>query len=263
MLALSRATRENCGMPDERDSDTTVRRYNDQEVRLLLKRAAHAQPIHARTDPASAQSSAGLTLAQLEDVAAEAGIDVALLQQAARELEAQRAMLPAGPVERLAGAPLRILMERTLPFEADLARMGTLIDSIGSVLTDAGEPRMVGNAFSWQASAASGRRTEVRVIVSAGRTRVRVEERYSELAGGLFGGVMGGVGGGVGIGGGTAIAGTLGSAALMVALPVAVIAGTYAACRVGYRAYVRGRARALGSVCDRIVQDLTAWHDAQ
>jgi hypothetical protein len=43
---------------------------------------------------------------------------------------------------------------------------------------------------------------------------------------------------------------------------VAIVAGTYAACRAGYGAYVHNRARRVDELCERIVQDLTALHDA-
>jgi hypothetical protein len=85
--------------------------------------------------------------------------------------------------------------------------------------------------------------------------------RYGELAGGLFGGVLGGVGGGVGVGAGSTVASALGSVALAVAIPAAVIGGSYAACRLGFGAYVRSRARQLNAICERIVRDLSVSHE--
>lgn len=239
-------------MSDKGERDVPVRRYTDTEVRQLLEHATRAQ----RSAPATRQAQ-GLTLAELEEVAAEAHIDVGRLRAAAHELEIERAARPSGAVARLAGGPLRVRAEHTLPFEADEAALQRLVMTIGSMSGDDGEPRFVGRTFTWTVSTSSGRRTTVRVSAHGGNTSIEAEDRYGELAGGLFGGVLGGVGGGVGLGAGGAIAGTLGSAALAVAIPVAVIGGTYAACRIGFRAYVRKRTLELDRLCDRVARDLT------
>jgi hypothetical protein len=64
---------------------------------------------------------------------------------------------------------------------------------------------------------------------------------------------MGGVGGGVGLGAAPAIGLALNSVALAVALPVAVISGTYASLRYGYKAFIENRRRVL----ERLMQDIT------
>jgi hypothetical protein len=231
------------------------RRYDDAEVRLLLERAARLQGGSA---PVRHQ---GFTLAQLEEIATEAHIDVARLRQAARELDAG-AIRPAGALERLAGAPFRIQVERTLPFELDTNELGALVGSIDAYSGAAGTANLVGRTFTWTSKATSGRNMEVRVSVPKGRTHVWVGERFGEVAGGVFGGMIGGVGGGAGIGGGLAIASALGVPVLGAVIPVAVVGGVYAACRVGYTAYVRARARTIDELCERIVRDLSAIHDA-
>lgn len=242
-------------MTSSRD-DGAARRYNDAEVRKLLERAANLQGSGVK--PVRQQ---GLTLAQLEEIAAEAQIDVARLRQAASELD-RGALRPSGVAGRFAGAPFRIQVERTLGFELDPDELGMLVHSIDGYAGEAGKTNQVGRTFTWSAHATSGRRTEVRVTVQRGRTLIWVGERFGEVAGGVFGGILGGVGGGAGIGGGVGIASALGMPALAVALPVAIVAGTYAACRVGYGLYVRNRAGRVDELCERIVQDLTALHDA-
>ena len=237
---------------EPRSPGADPRRYDDAEIRLLLQRAASADPLL----PAVTQPR-GLTLAELESVASEAGIDIARLRRAARELDVQQAAVPAGPLARLAGSPLRHRVERTLPFEVDEAALQRLAVKLGTITGDAGEPRLLGRAVAWSASTHGGRRTELSVSAARGTTTVVIEERYGELAGGMFGGVLGGVGGGVGIGGGTAIASALGSVAAAVAIPVAIAGGAYAACRAGYRAYVRRRMKRLHAMCDAIEQELS------
>ncbi|HEX6132879.1 MAG TPA: hypothetical protein VFZ24_02775, partial [Longimicrobiales bacterium] len=203
----------------------------------------------------------GLTLEQLEEIAAEARIDVANLRQAARELDVERSMRPVSTVERLVGSPLRITAEHTLPFELAPDSMGALVNSIGVATGEQGTSSLVGRTFTWAAQHSAGRRLDVRVSVQRGRTHVWIEERYSELAGGLFGGVLGGVGGGVGFGAGSAIAAALGSVAAGIAFPAVVIAGTYAACRFGFGTYVRSRSRQISGLLERIVHDITLLHE--
>jgi hypothetical protein len=238
-------------MSDQGEGGIPVRRYEDAEVRQLLERATRAQ-----TSAPARRQTPGLTLAELEDIAAEAHIDVARLRAAAHELELERTARPAGAAARLAGGPLRMRVERVLPFEVDDTALHRLVMTIGAASGDDGEPHFVGRTFTWTVSTNSGRRTTVRISAHDGRTSIQAEERYRELAGGLFGGVLGGVGGGLGFGAGGAIAGTLGSAALAVAIPVTVIAGTYAACRFGFRAYVRKRTLELDRLCDHVANDL-------
>jgi hypothetical protein len=242
-------------MSDQDEGRIPVRRYSNAEVRQLLERATRAP----KSVPARRQVQ-GLTLAELEDIAAEAHIDVARLRAAAHELELERTARPEGAAARLAGGPLRMRVERVLPFEVDETALQRLVMTIGAATGDDGEPRCVGRTFTWTVSTNAGRRTTVRVSARDGRTSIEAEERYRDLAGGLFGGVLGGVGGGLGIGAGSAIAGTLGSAALAVAIPVTVIAGTYAACRFGFRAYVRKRTLELDRLCDHVASELAETH---
>lgn len=238
------------------NDDPSARRYNDAEVRLLLERAAS---LKGRAPAAARQQ--GLTLAQLEEIAAEAQIDVARLRQAAQELD-MGAIRPTGTGARLAGAPLRLRVERTLPFELDTNEFGALPGVISAFMGEDGTSNVIGRTFTWNAHSASGRRLEIRASVQKRRTHITVEERYTELAGGLFGGMLGGFGGGLGIGVGTSVGAALGSAAFAIAFPIAMVGGTYAACRIGYRAYVRRRANHVEALCERLVQDLTSVHDA-
>jgi hypothetical protein len=103
-------------MSDQGEGRIPVRRYEDAEVRQLLERATRAQ-----TSAPARRQTPGLTLAELEDIAAEAHIDVARLRAAAHELELERTARPAGAAARLAGGPLRMRVERVLPFEVDEA----------------------------------------------------------------------------------------------------------------------------------------------
>ena len=228
-------------------TDLPARRYNEKEVARLLQRASELQ----RTS-ADARSPSGMTLPELEDIAREAGLDVALLRQAATELDTTTPAAHVG--EKLAGGPMRIVLERTLPFEASEAAFITLIPAIEAAFNGPGHISQVSKTFTWHASRPnSGRSQQVRVTVRGGTTMVRIEETYGGLAGGLFGGVLGGVGGGFGLGAGPAIGMALHSMALVFTLPVVILAGTYASVRYGYRAFTTNRRRAL----ERLLQEMT------
>lgn len=235
------------------DEGTPHRRYDEKEVSRLLRRASELQ----RALPASPDPT-GLTLRELEDIAAEAGIDPRLLRQAAVELE--RSGSPAaglGPA--LAGAPLKILLERTLPFEVPDSVFATLVPVIQVAADAQGQASQVGRSLTWHSQSQSNPRgLQVLVSVRSGETLVRIEERYGGVAGALFGGMVagGGIGAGVGLGG--ALGGVLGSVALAVTFPVIILVGTYAGARAIYAGIVRRRSRIL----DRLLHDLVELLEA-
>lgn len=226
------------------------RRYDDEEIRRLLKRSSELQP--AAGSPAS---GVGLTLAELESVAAEAGLDVAALRQAAAELDAGGgAAATTGTL--LAGAPLRLRLDRTLPFEVPAAAFDRLLPIIQETIGARSQVSQVGRSLSWQTSdPESSRRLEVIVAVHDGQTTVRIVERFGHLAGGLFGGVVGGVGG-ASLGLYAALVSTMGAPLLLAAIPAGVLAATYGSCRFGFRALVRRRARVLQRLLERISDEL-------
>ncbi|MGD8278589.1 MAG: hypothetical protein PVH00_11210 [Gemmatimonadota bacterium] len=228
-----------------------TRRYNEKEVSRLLKRAAELQ-----RSERSVPSPAGLTLGELEDIAAEAGLDVSSLRRAAAELESAGSTGASGLGRKLAGAPTRILLEHTLPFEAPEKAFDELAPII-QVGTDApGQLSQVGRTLSWnsQSQANPGALT-ILVSVRKGETVIRIEERFGNLAGGLFGGVVGGAGGGLGIGAGGAIATTLGGGAFFAIIP-AVVGGIYLGVRSIFKSVVNRRKRTLEQLMERILEVL-------
>lgn len=229
------------------------RRYDEEEVSRLLKRASELQ----RSEPTYRDPS-GLTLPELEEIAAEAGLDVQLLRQAATELDRQPVGEP-GLAEALAGAPTRVLLERTLPFEVPDSAFGPLVPLIQIGADAPGQASQVGRSLTWHSQNPSNPRTlQVLVSVTDGATTIRIEERYGGLAGGLFGGIMGGVGGGVGIGVGGTLGGILGSAAMAVAFPVAILGASYVGARMIFRSIVRRRTRVLEELLRRLEEQLSS-----
>lgn len=74
--------------------------YSDEEFALILRQAAE---LASQTELTGA-SADGMTLAEMKTVAAQVGIDPALVARAARMLAAKRS---ASPLDRLLGGPLR------------------------------------------------------------------------------------------------------------------------------------------------------------
>lgn len=222
------------------------RRYGDREMARILERATELQ----RAEPSAADPE-GLTLAELSEIAREAGIDPELLRRAASEMETKT---PASTVAaRLAGAPVTIRIERTVEGELPAERFDAIIPRIQQATDGQGTASVVGRTLTWS-SQTDGNTTSQQVLVSSreGRTLIRWEERFVGLAGGLFGGIVGGGGAGLGIGMGGAIAGVAGSVALAVGIPIVALGGSYALARTIFTRVVRRREAAVHDVIEEI-----------
>jgi hypothetical protein len=233
------------------------RRYTEEEVGLILRRATEMQQAEPeRTDPA------GLTLAELQDIAAEAGIDPEKLRQAASELQTFR---PETVGNRLAGAPMATEIERVVEGELPRERLEELVPTIQTATAGQGTASEVGRSLTWTSRTGSSV-IERQVFVTArdGHTIVRVQESFGGLAASLFGGIMGGVGGGVGFGLGGALSATLGLGAGLIALPIATLAGSYLLARAIYTSQVRGREVVVRALVDSLAEQVeaaVAWDD--
>src|SRR5262245_34647164 len=89
-------------------------RYGDKEVHALLCRAIELQKSAGQTAMAAPGTGAGLSLAEVAQIAAEVGIDIHHLQAAAAEM--QRGGLPGRRVH-LFGGPTTIEVERVVEGE--------------------------------------------------------------------------------------------------------------------------------------------------
>ncbi len=231
------------------DQPAGPRRYSENEVGLILRRATEMQ----RAEP-TAPDPAGLTLAELEEIAAEAGIDPALLRHAANELHVLR---PPTLGSRLAGAPVAIEIERTIDGELPAERLEELVPTIQAATAGQGTASAVGRTLTWSSRTESNTSAQqVLVSVRDGQTLIRIQESFGGLAGGLFGGIMGGVGGGVGFGLGGALGGVLGSVVLAVAFPVTIVAGSYVLARSIFTAQVRRRQAEAHTLVDRLTEQV-------
>ena len=236
------------------------RRFDDEEVSRILERAAELQ----HRAPLAPPEMSGMTLAQLEQVAAEAGIDPQHVRDAAAAL-VRDVPTPAELGGRVFGAPLRLELERTVDGETAPGAYEVLAETIRNTISTPGHVSTLGKSFEWHSA---NPQRALRITITprpkggggggGGGTVIRIEERFGNLAGGLFGGIVGGVGGG---GGGTAL-GVIGGAfhnlgMALAAAGVAVI-GSVLLARTIFRGVVRQRSRELHRLLDALAEETTA-----
>ena len=224
------------------------RRYDEKEIARIFERATELQ----HRTPLDPTDASGMTLAELEQVAREAGIDPQHVRDAAAALDRD---VPAAGGLALLGAPLRADLERTVDGEVAASAYEALRSVIRETLDMEGFAASPGAGLQWR-SGNPQRPLRVTITPRAGRTIIRIEERFGGLAGGLFGGIVGGAGGG---GGGAAI-GVIGGAfgALGPALAVAslIVIGSFLLARAIYRAVVRRRLQQLHGLLDGLTAQL-------
>lgn len=235
-------------MTDLPDQRLPARKYGDKDVAQILKRATELQ----RAEP-GATDPEGLTLAELSEIAAEAGIDPTFLQRAAAEVSTRT---PASSLAgKLAGAPMSVSVERVVPGELRPDQLDGIIPLIQQATDGQGTASAVGKTLTWSSRTDSNTSAQQVLVASRnGTTLIRVEEGFTGLARRLFGGIVGGVGVGGGVGFGGAIAGIAGSAVLGFALPIAVIGGSYFAARSIFTRVVRSHEAAAVSLSDQIAE---------
>jgi hypothetical protein len=166
------------------------RLYREEEVAEILQRAVGLERRRQQEQPA-------LSLAEIEVIARESGIEPSLVRQAARELELQKS---SGLATRLLGAPptrtVERLVEGELTQELHELVATDIREALGTVVM-MGQVSTVGRALTWTGFGSSGA-IEVHVSPRDGQTLIRIDSNSKNVAGGLFGGIIGGVGGGLG-----------------------------------------------------------------
>jgi serine/threonine protein kinase len=169
------------------------------------------------------------------------------------------------------GAPTRIVVERTVPGLLPPGEHEYLFDEIRAVVGHEGygttshqsliwtarKPKKPVSAFDfeqmWESAQDEGPNIAVRIFARHGQTRIHLEQRLGETAGGIFGGIWGGAGGG-----GTAVllgvGIPLGASAFVLPGAALVLGGTYALSRVLFRSVVANKTRILEDLADRLAE---------
>src|SRR5215472_15415969 len=170
-------------------------RFSEEEVQQLLRRAAELQKRDSRV-PTDVRA---LSLAELEQIAADSGLDVQQIHRAILELEGRRRR--AGSV--LLGAPARVHLERVVGRESPKSPSGAfepLVSELNRALGTAGRVSALGETLTWSAPNTSSGPVDVTISpIEEGGTRIDLNASFGGLLGATFGGIGGGLGGGLGI----------------------------------------------------------------
>lgn len=234
------------------DPKLPARVYGEKEIGRILQRATELQ----HDEPTA--PAAGMTLAELEEIAVEAGIDPRLLRRAARELETTRT---DGSIwTKVVGDEVVLVREATLDGELDEEGFERVVAAIQMSSHDHGQPSLLGRTLTWRSETPTKTRTMQVVVTSRdGMTQVRLEENLTQTAVGWMAGMTAGVGVGVGVGAGLPLGVTLfGSTLFAVAAPIGTVALSYIAAREIYRAIVRSRRAAVDRLFDGVVDEASA-----
>jgi hypothetical protein len=238
------------------DSSHLPRIYDEKEIGRILKRATELQ----HDEPSA--PGAGITLADLEEIAAEAGIDPRYLRQAASEVDVTHP--DASIWAKVVGDDLLLVRDVTLTGELDQEGFERIVAAIQTGAREHGQPSLLGRTLTWRAETPSKMRTMQIVVTSReGQTRVRLEEDLTQTAVGWVAGLTAGAGMGVGMGVGMPIAlEVLGSALFAVAFPIGMVAISYIGARQVYRTIADRRRSAIGRLFDRVVAEARAAIEA-
>jgi hypothetical protein len=230
------------------------RRFNEKEVAHIIKRASELQE-----EEAPADSTTGLSLVELEQVAKEAGLDPALVRRAAADLDTR--VTDQRPSAVL-GAPTTLRLERTIDGEVPVGEYEAIVAEIERTLGATGTGATLGRTLSWTLSPIRHRpRAErsVQIVITprGGRTTIRIEEQMGTLAGGLFGGAAGLSGGLTGASIGIGI-GVLHSGVVAIGMVAAVVSGAYLLARTIYGRVTGRRGEQLQALMSRVAAHVAA-----
>ena len=153
------------------------RRYNDREVALILRMAAdlEAQPGRSVTPHAG-----GRTRAEIEDIAAAAGIAPGAVHAAFDAWQAEA----GGSLSGIVGGATVLRIERHITGELSDEAMVELIDrGRWNLGTRTGDITQQPGVVRWIQASAEGPSTEVELARRDGNTRVRIFANHENTAG--------------------------------------------------------------------------------
>lgn len=224
------------------------RRFDEREVALILRKAAEV----AREERPAAVLAGGMTLAEIKEIATEAGIDPSRVDAIARSIDTpvRRSRLDA-----FVGSPTNVRHDAVFAAELSEEDRGEAVRRIREAL---GTPGVVGgraDSVEWMDQDGLGGRY-VTIAPAEGGTRVEVSGAFREAAAGATGiaGVVGAVGGVV-TGLVVAAAGPVG----WVLAPV-TLGAMFAVPRLTIGTVVRRETRKLAALHDRL-RDLVSTRE--
>jgi hypothetical protein len=212
-------------------------RYSDEQMALILKRAAELQP--TGDEPT-------LTLGAIQQIAEEIGIDRRLVADAAASLS----LNTVAKESSLFGAPSAIRLTRSIPGSLRPVDTGTLIATIRDHTSQAGVVRELSGSIEWHAGAADNK-TLVTLTPSVTGTVIRIDGRYHGQKAALY----------LGAGIVTLIVTVLGiaasrEAALGLGLGLGTLVVSFAAARAGWNRLIARRRERIERLTNALVAQL-------
>ena len=153
------------------DFPTDERRFSDQEVREILKRAVERAPSRALV------KNEGLSLSELKAIGAEVGIDPDRLEDAARAVAAKGIQRP----HRLLGAPTNLNFERKAVGTIDPDDAPEVLAVIRRTMGQQGDAAEIRGSLEWSTKGDSGERF-VTVTSRDGTTTIQASANLTNAA---------------------------------------------------------------------------------
>lgn len=153
------------------DTPLDERRFTDQEVHEILKKAVEKAPSRALV------KSEGLSLAELKAIGGEVGIDPARLEDAARSIALGGGNRP----DRLLGGPTVLHFERKVEGELDPKDTTEILSRIRRTMGRQGEVNEIHGALEWSDKGESGERY-VTLSSRDGTTTIRASANLTQAA---------------------------------------------------------------------------------
>jgi hypothetical protein len=122
------------------------RRYGEKEIRRLLTHAAELKKRAEHGDASASEHGTGLSLAEVEQIAAELGVEPGYVRAAAAALDGQS--LPSRRFSLL-GAPASVDVERVVAGEVSEESWELMVPEIRRALRKVGKPSRLGRSFEW------------------------------------------------------------------------------------------------------------------
>jgi hypothetical protein len=164
----------------------TGRRFTDREIGLILRGAVELE----EGSPSKGVSSArGLDLAELQEIAKEAGIEPIMVARAVAEMEGRGGLEPLS----IWGPSAARKEVRIIPGEMSREAVGELMRVVDQKVEAQGTVVEALGGVRWT-STTRFLSTQVSVEPSGGDTLLRVEERYSDILRGPLHGIWGSLG---------------------------------------------------------------------
>src|SRR5688572_18658164 len=120
------------------------RRYDEEETRRIFDAASRVRGL---PDSSSELSSSGFTLAELEQIGAEAGLDPADIAEAARALDARASV--SVTTRRMAGLPIGVSRAVDLPSAFGDSDWNRLVADLRETFDARGRIRVDGAFREW------------------------------------------------------------------------------------------------------------------